>query len=121
MNGFLGMLDQQKKRVNESTFTLGIGKANAQWETIKMVENEANYLCESLKTYLPKNTVLKPNSVDMQTFSTLSGHCRIRVKAQITAVEKKKVSIKVHCHELGENGKHEKLIMAKYDYKRLNS
>jgi hypothetical protein len=118
MSGFLQMLEKQKKRERQVTFDLGNTNASGQWAVMLKCEEEALALCQMVKHALPQRDQLTRESVSLQAYEEPSAQAVVRIKTQVSALNNKKMQIKVHCHEVEPNGRFHKLYKTIYHFNR---
>ncbi len=118
MSGFLQMLERQKKRERQQTFDLGNQTKIGQWLALEKCEQEATALCKAVALALPQKETLVRQSVSMESYRKPSSKAHIRVKTQVSALSRKTLQIKVHCHEVDPKGRFNKLSKAVYHYQR---
>lgn len=121
MNGYLEMLERNKKRELQKSFDLTGGKQGATWYTLQHMEEEASRLAAQLQPMLPGSVQLNRKSVKLESYAQAEAHAKIQIKSQVSAVNNKEVIIKLHCHQINPKGKPVKLALAVYNFSKVNA
>lgn len=121
MNGYLEMLERNKKRELQKVFDLTGGNQDPSWHTLQHMEEEASRLAAQLQPMLPGRVRLNRKSVKLESYAQAQAHAKIQIKSQVSAVSSKEVIIKLHCHQIKPKGKPVKLALAIYNFSKVNA
>lgn len=119
MEGILQNLEQQKRREKQQIIELKRSPNHSpEWLLIQAIEELAQVLSSDLARYLNHQGKLSMREVKMENHQIIPQEARIRLRAQIIALDRKQVTLKVHAHRLGEKGEHQRITRATYRYRR---
>lgn len=121
MDGYLEMLERNKKRELQKVFDLAGGEQDPTWHTLQHMEEEVSRLAAQLQPMLPGRVVLNRKSVKLESYARAEAHAKIQIKSQVSAVNNKEVIIKLHCHQIRSKGKPVKLALAIYNFHKVNA
>jgi len=119
MEKLLQSLEHQKRREKQQIIELNPGPTQSpEWFLIQAIEDLAQALSSDLASYLSHHSRLTKQEVKMENHQIIPSEGRMRLRAQIIALDRKQVTIKVHCHRLGMKGEHQRITRATYRYRR---
>lgn len=116
MSAFISLLEKQKKREWYEAFDIPAKEKNAEWLTLRKMEDSAQNFCESVEALLPNNAKLIRKGVNLTNYKPAKASSKIKIRAQFSATNNRSYVLRLHCHELNHKGQMNKIARAEYHY-----
>lgn len=116
MSALISLLEKQKKREKYISFDIPAKEKNAEWLTMRVMDDSANDFCETIQALLPNNAKLVRNEVKLTNYKSAKPSSKIKIRAQISATNNRTYVLRLHCHELNHKGQMNKIARAEYHY-----
>jgi hypothetical protein len=121
MSGLINLLEKQKKREQYIAFDIPAKEKNAEWLTLRKMDDSAHDFCETVQEFLPNNSKLVRKEVKLVNYKAASPSSKMKIRAQISATNNRSYVLRLHCHELNSNGQMNKIARAEYIYTEKRS
>lgn len=119
MDGILKSLEKQKRREKQRILELHrLPEGATEWQLLQEIEALTHELKGDLTGFFQHHRHLEQQQVHLENTGALPATGRLRLRAQVTSIDRKWVSIKVHCHALGARGEHRRLARVTYRFRR---
>jgi hypothetical protein len=116
MSSLISLLEKQKRRELYIAFDIPAKEKNAEWLTLRKMDDSAHEFCESVQAFLPNNSELVRMEVKLTNYKAASPSSKMKIRAQISATNNRSYLLRLHCHELNNNGQMNKIARADYHY-----
>lgn len=116
MSALISLLEKQKKREWYIAFDIPAKEKNAEWLTMRIMEDSAADFCETMQAFLPINAKLVRNEVKLTNYKSASPSSKMKIRAQVSATNNRSYVLRMHCHELNHKGQMNKIARVEYYY-----
>jgi len=119
MDGILNSLEKQKRREKQRILEVQrLPEGATEWQLLQEIEALTHELKGELTGFFQHHRRLEQQQVHLENTAPLPSSGRLRLRAQVTSIDRKWVCIKVHCHALGPRGEHRRLARVSYQFRR---